>query len=56
MICLENMKFICLTVGKQNKGLESQEKALIEYCHNHGITNYEFYRDSRIIPNKRKIS
>ena len=33
------------TVGKQEKGLDSQEQALIEYCHNHGITNYKFYRD-----------
>ena len=35
------------TVNKQDKGLESQEKALLEYCHNHGISNYKIYRDKQ---------
>ena len=35
------------TLGKQDKGLESQEKALVEYCQNHGIGNYKFYKDKQ---------
>ena len=33
------------TANKQDKGLDSQEKALIEYCRNHSISNYKIYRD-----------
>jgi len=29
----------------QEKGLKSQEKALKEYCNNHGLTNLLWYRD-----------
>lgn len=35
------------TANKQDKGLDSQEKALIEYCRNHGISDYRFYRDKQ---------
>jgi DNA invertase Pin-like site-specific DNA recombinase len=35
------------TISKQDKGLDSQENALIEYCQNHGIKNYKFYRDKQ---------
>lgn len=35
------------TAHKQDKGLDSQEKALIEYCRNHGITDYKIYRDKQ---------
>lgn len=33
------------TANKQDKGLDSQEKALIEYCRNHGITDFKIYPD-----------
>jgi len=35
------------TINKQDKGLKSQEQALIEYCRNHGIDNYKIYRDKQ---------
>ena len=35
------------TINKQDKGLESQEQTLIEYCRNHGISNYKIYRDKQ---------
>lgn len=33
------------TLDKQNKGLESQEDALKDYCRNHNLTNIRIYRD-----------
>jgi len=33
------------TLDKQIKGMMSQEQALLEYCHNHGLTNIKIYRD-----------
>jgi DNA invertase Pin-like site-specific DNA recombinase len=33
------------TFDKQNKGLDSQERALREYCLNHGFKNVTWYRD-----------
>lgn len=35
------------TVGKQDKGIMSQEQTLAEYCRNHGISNYKIYRDKQ---------
>lgn len=35
------------TVGKQDQGLKSQEQTLLEYCRNHGISNYKVYRDKQ---------
>ncbi len=36
----------------QNKGLESQERALVEYCAAKGITNYKIYKDEGISGSK----
>ena len=33
------------TVDKQIKGMESQEQALKEYCHNHSLANIMIYKD-----------
>jgi len=33
------------TVDKQEKGAESQEYALKEYCKNHNLTEVKVYRD-----------
>lgn len=45
-------KYIALycrtSTGYQNKGLESQERALLEYCQSHQIKNYRIYRDAGI--------
>lgn len=35
------------TLTKQDKGLKSQEEALLEYCQNHDIDNYKIYRDKQ---------
>lgn len=36
------------TSGKQDKGFESQERALLDYCEKNGITNYQVFGDKGV--------
>jgi len=36
------------TSGKQDKGFESQERALLDYCQKNGITNYQVFGDKGV--------
>lgn len=37
--------YIRVSTMKQYKGLDSQQACILEYCRNHGISNYKIYKD-----------
>lgn len=37
--------YIRVSTLKQETGLDSQQSVLVEYCKNHGISNYKVYKD-----------
>ncbi len=37
--------YVRVSTLKQGSGLDSQEASILEYCRNHGITNYKVYED-----------